>query len=96
MRCLVLLALLAACSENDVPSCTAVTDHTLALTVQKYPAHGDMLKTEREALIGRCETKFDAKARKCMMAATTLDGIGPCWASKQPKPKPLSAAPAPH
>ena len=93
MRRLVLLALLAACSENDVPSCTAVTDHTLALTVKKYPAHGDMLATERDALIGSCEKKFDAKARKCMMAATTLDGIGPCWADKQPRPKPMSAAP---
>jgi len=93
MRRLLLLAVLAAAGcSSDPPSCTAVTDHTLELTVQKYPAHGDMLKTERGALIKRCETELDAKARRCMMAAKDLDGISACWGTK-PQPKPPSATP---
>lgn len=90
MRWLLLVAMLAGC-KSEQPSCTAITDHTLELTVQKYPAHGDMLKAERAALIEGCEKKFDAATRKCIMAAKDLDGILVCRGGMQPQPKPPSA-----
>jgi len=93
MRRLLIVVLVAGCGNSDVPSCTAVTDHTLALTVQKYPAHGDMLKSERPGLVDGCEKKFDAATRRCIMAAKDLDAISTCRGGHQPVAKPPSAAP---
>jgi hypothetical protein len=86
-----ILVFVAGCGKSDVPSCAAVTDHTLELTVQKYPAHGDMLKSERPGLVDGCEKKFDAATRRCIMAAKDLDAISACRGGHQPVAKPPSA-----
>ena len=80
MKHIVLVALLAACSKEKVPTCAEVTDHVLKIVQVKYPGHGDMgAGGNREAQIAACEARnIDETERRCIMAAKTAEAIAEC------------------
>ena len=93
------VAALAACGskEDPGPSCEALTDHLLAVMNASVAGHGGMQLANRKLMVQRCDEKhYDAKARRCMLAATTMAAAGACSGEKpmlpQHGPKPLTGS----
>ena len=76
-----LLVMLVACKDDPGPSCTQVVDHVLEVTKQVLPGHETVgMVGDRKASIDQCEArKLPKDARKCLVAAKTLDGFGDCY-----------------
>jgi|SRR5882724_6343755 len=94
MRFLLVLCLVACNKDDPGPSCTQVVDHVLEVTKQVLPGHETVGMTgDRKASIAQCEArKLPAAARKCLVAAKTLDGFGDCYKAAGiggPKPPPV-------
>jgi hypothetical protein len=87
---LVALVLCAGCHKGDPdpgPPCDKIVDHLLEVTKQALPGHENMgALGDKKTMIGQCEArKMSKDTRTCLMAATTLDGLGACY-KNGPKP----------